>query len=200
MREEIKRLTRDLLIRNGYAGFRFQDLAERLGVTRASIHYHFVGKQRLCEETIVEAVVESTRLYQSMLIDGEDGFHDRIRRIMEMNRSRYLHYNPTGKTSNPWALISRMRLEQHDLTEPVRRELAAFRASLEKNVEASVKLAIKRGELMPRTPARTLALMLIAIINSSDPTTRDTSSFKRMEELYLGYLELVVAAYGRAGR
>ncbi len=69
-----------------------------------------------------------------------------------------------------------------------------------KNVEASVKLAIKRGELMPRTPARTLALMLIAIINSSDPTTRDTSSFKRMEELYLGYLELVVAAYGRAGR
>ncbi|MGD9943058.1 MAG: TetR/AcrR family transcriptional regulator [Burkholderiaceae bacterium] len=191
-------MTRDLLIRDGYAGFRFHDLAEQLGVTRASIHYHFVSKQRLCEETIVEAVAQSSRLYQSMLIDGEEAFHERIRRIMEMNRSRYLHYNPTGKTSNPWALISRMRLEQHELTEPVRRELAAFRSSLEKNIEISVKLAIKRGELMLHTPARTLALMLIAIINSSDPTTRDTSSFKRMEELYLGYLELVAAAYGAA--
>ena len=198
MREQIKQLTKDLLVRHGYAGFRFHDVAEQLGVTRASIHYHFASKQNLCEETIVEAVVSSSKLYAQLLIGGDLSFADRVRAIMKMNRERYLHYNPTGKTSNPWALISRMRLEQHELTEPVRVELANFRANLERDIVASVKVAIGRGELVATTPARKVALLLISIINSSDPTTRDTSSYKRMEDLFLAYIEVVSTAYGSA--
>lgn len=197
MRDQIKQLTKDLLVRHGYAGFRFQDVAEQLGITRANIHYHFENKQKLCEETIVEAVVSSSNLYRQLLTNGDSSFADRVRAIMKMNRDRYLHYNPTGKTSHPWALISRMRLEQHELTEPVRVELARFRANLERDIVIGVKLGIDRGELISSTPARKIALLLISIINSSDPTTRDTASYKRMEELFLAYIELIMAAYGR---
>lgn len=195
MRERIKELTKDYLIRDGYAGFRFQDLASELNVTRASIHYHFSSKQKLCEEVILEAVDKSIEMYRSMLRDGEFTYSERVRSIMNINRQRYLHYNPTGVTANPWALISRMRLEQHELSPMIRQKLAQFRTELQVNIEESLKHAIARNELRADTPIHVVALLLISIINSSDPTTRDTSSFDAMERLYLGYIDVVNAGY-----
>ncbi|MCQ8279559.1 TetR/AcrR family transcriptional regulator [Acetobacteraceae bacterium KSS8] len=46
----------DLIARNGYSGFSYADLAERFGLRKASIHYHFPSKTDL-----VVAVVEQGR-------------------------------------------------------------------------------------------------------------------------------------------
>lgn len=197
MRDKIKELAKDYLIRDGYAGFRFQDLASHLNVTRATIHYHFSSKQKLCEEVILEAVEKSIEMYRSMLRDGDTSFAHRVRDIMNVNRQRYLQYNPTGNTANPWALISRMRLEQHELSPIIREKLAQFRKELQLNTEESLKQAISREELKSDTPIQIVALLLISIVNSSDPTTRDTSSFEAMESLYLGYIKVVNDAYRR---
>lgn len=197
MREKIKELAENLLVRNGYAGFRFQDLAEELGVTRASIHYHFTSKQRLCEEVILESVAGSAARYEELLTAGNATFDERVRNIMRMNRRRYLAYNAGGTGTRSWALISRMRLDQDELTPPVREALLAFRKSLEKNLTHAVKAAVDSGELAKSVPVDDLVMLFIAIVNSSDATTRDTGSFRRMEKLYLAFLRITKAAYGR---
>ena len=40
MKEKIKTAATELLIRNGYQGFRFRDVADCLKTTRANIHYY----------------------------------------------------------------------------------------------------------------------------------------------------------------
>lgn len=44
---EIVAHTRELLTRGGYNSFSYADLAERVGITKASIHHHFASKSAL---------------------------------------------------------------------------------------------------------------------------------------------------------
>ena len=196
MRNKIKTLAADLLTRNGYAGFRFQDLADALGVTRASIHYHFSGKSALCEEVILDGLADAKANYEKILTHGERSFEERVKVIIELNKERYLKYNPTGRTGHPWALISRIRLEQSDLRSVVQTGLVDFRRSLLRSIGKGIEMSVARGELKKDTPVKSLSLLLVAIINSSDATTRDTRSFDALEELYLSYLNVVLTAYG----
>lgn len=82
-----------LIRRGGYAAFSYAHLAEKIGITKASIHYHFPTKQRLAEEVtelamsrFVEALAKieaahpdaASRLQQY----GElflDGFEEQLR-------------------------------------------------------------------------------------------------------------------------
>lgn len=196
MRDKIKTLTEDLLIRDGYAGFRFQDLAEILSVTRASIHYHFASKQSLCEEVILEGIAAAVTMYEELLTQGDGDFASRVRAVVKLNRGRYMQYNPEGNTGKPWALISRIRLEQDLLGPAIHEALVAFRASLENSMQLCIRASIERGELRADAPVKQLALLFVAIVNSSDPTTRDTMSFQKLRQLYQAFLEVTMAAYG----
>lgn len=53
---EIMANTRQLLTTGGYKNFSYADLAERVGIRKASIHHHFPGK-----EDLVKAVVQEYR-------------------------------------------------------------------------------------------------------------------------------------------
>lgn len=53
---EIMANTRQLLTSGGYKNFSYADLAERVGIRKASIHHHFPGK-----EDLVKAVVQEYR-------------------------------------------------------------------------------------------------------------------------------------------
>ena len=46
-RREILKLARELVQSRGFNGFSYQDLADRLGIRKASIHYHFPSKEDL---------------------------------------------------------------------------------------------------------------------------------------------------------
>jgi TetR/AcrR family transcriptional regulator, transcriptional repressor for nem operon len=78
-----------LIRRDGYAAFSYAHLAEKIGITKASIHYHFPTKQRLAEEVadsamsrFADALAEieaahadaPTRLqhYSELFLDGFD--------------------------------------------------------------------------------------------------------------------------------
>lgn len=46
-KHEILEVATDLLLTRGFNGFSYQDLSERLGITKASIHHHFATKEAL---------------------------------------------------------------------------------------------------------------------------------------------------------
>lgn len=195
MKEEIKTVSRELLLRNGYQGFRFRDVAEMLGTTRANIHHHYGNKLNLCEEVVVEYVDETLRGWEENW-RGDKSLAEKIQSMMESNRQRYLRYNPTARTANPWSLIGRMRLERDLIGPRARQALSDFGVALDRMVIAGIEQAVANGELSDTVPRSDVALQLVAIADSAGSITQDGGNFDRLEQLYLSFSRIVHHAYG----
>ena len=74
MRDRIKAVATDLLIRHGYRGMSFGDIAPLLETTRANIHYHFGNKQKLLEEVLEDYVDNSLAHFRRIWTDERRSF------------------------------------------------------------------------------------------------------------------------------
>ncbi len=199
MKDEIKHVTIALLLRHGYQGLRFRDIAEQLGVTRANIHHHYGNKLNLCEEVIVEYVDRTLEAWTANWT-GDSTLFEKVEGMMESNRKRYLQFNPTGRTAHPWSLIGRMRLESNVIGPRAREALANFASELNRLVIAGVEQAVVNGELSADAPRADIALQLVAIADSAGWITQDGGDFSRLEQLYRSVIRIVDNAYRRHGR
>lgn len=195
MKDEIKSVSLELLLRHGFQGFRFRDVAELLNTTRANIHHHYGNKLNLCDEVIVDYVAETLANWETNW-RSEKSFAEKIEGMMESNRQRYLRYNPTGKTANPWSLIGRMRLEGDVIGPRASAALADFGVRLDNLIKAGIDQAVATGELSKDIPRDDIALQLVAIANSAGPITQDGGNFDRLQQLYRSFNRIVHHAYG----
>jgi TetR/AcrR family transcriptional regulator, transcriptional repressor for nem operon len=200
MRDQIKAVAADLLITNGVRGLRFGDIADRLGITRANVHYHFGTKKNLGDEVIAE--YGASTLHEIGLIwrDPDLSYLEKARQMMEFNRARYAKYNSTKRSGRPWSLITRMRYEADQLSDSSRRALRSFTDTIEHYIDDAVVRAQRTGELSPGAPLKDIAVQLIAIVDSAGSITQDGGSFDRLERLYTAYLRIVAHAYGMSAR
>ena len=195
MRHEINMVTTELLIRHGYRGFRFKDVAEIIGTTRANIHYYFGSKANLCEEVIVDYTSETMHKWTENW-RSQKRFSEKIVGMMESNRQRYLQYNPTGKTAHPWSLIGRMRMERDVIGPKAQEALTDFGTNLHEIILHGINMAVKNKEYDKRIPREDVVLQLVAIANSAGPITQDGGNFDRLEQLYLSFSHIIDDAYG----
>ena len=196
MRDQIKTVATELLITKGVRGLRFADIADRLAITRANIHYHFGTKDKLVEE-VIDGYVEATLILFAEIWQAPTlSFREKVQRMMAFNRERYRRYNPSGKSGRPWSLITRMRLEVDQVSDQARQTLAHFTRTIEGYIDGAVRSALKTGELLPEAPANDIAIQLIAIVDSAGSITQDSGSFDRLERLYTAYLQIIYHAYG----
>ncbi len=196
MRERIKAVATELLITHGVRGLRFGDIADRLRITRANIHYHFGTKRNLVEEVIEEYVQEALAGFGAIWEDPGLTYQEKTRRTMEFNRGRYARFNQASRSGRPWSLISRMRLEADQLSDEARAKLRQFTLRIETLIDEAVVRAQRNGELSAYAPVKDIAVQLIAIVDSAGSITQDGGSFERLERLYTAYLRIVDHAYG----
>ena len=199
MRSDIKALALDLLIRHGYRGVSFGDLAEALGTTRANIHYHFGNKQNLVEEVLEDYIRATSEQTRAVWSRPGISLSERIEAMLEYSRARYRKYNPAGDEGRPWSLIARMRQDADALTPKARAALQQFGRDLNATIAAAIEDAKAAGEFIPSTPVQDVALQLVSIANSAGPITQDARSFGRLEELYRGFARIVTQAFGEKG-
>lgn len=195
MREKIKQAATELLIQKGYQGLRFGDIAQRLEITRANIHYHFGSKQQLADEVIVEYVDEAQKSYREIWLSEQLSLDEKIVRMKEETKRRYLKYNREGIAGSPWSLLSRMRMERNLLGDKARQAVEQYGEILESFIVDGMEIAVRNGELAQDAPIGDLALQLVAVTNSAGPITQDTGSFERLEELYASFGRIVRHAY-----
>ncbi len=196
MRTKIKNVATELLIKHGYRGFRFGDIAARLGTTRANIHYHFGNKQKLVEEVLDDYVAHTLERFHRIWTDGDARFSDRIRGTAAFNRERYRRFN-RGGDGGPWSLIARMRLDGDMLSETANARLRDFGVKLHAYFFAAVETAKQDGELRADAPVEEITLQLMSITNfSAGPVTQDAGGFARLEQLYLAFSKTITQAYG----
>ncbi len=196
MKGEIKNVANELLIKHGYRGLRFGDVAARLGTTRANIHYHFGNKQKLVDAVVDDYVAHTLERFQRIWTDGEARFSDKIRATAAFNRERYRHFNRDGDVG-PWSLIARMRLDGDVLSETANARLRDFDVKLHADASAAIEAAKQDGEFSADAPVKEITLQLMSITNfSAGPVTQDAGGFARLEQLYLAFSRTVTQAYG----
>jgi AcrR family transcriptional regulator len=197
MRNKIKSLATDLLIQRGYQGVSFGDLAQELDITRANIHYHFGNKEKLVEEVLDDYVQFMSARLNEIWTNPKASLREKIANTVAFSRKRYETQNPSGKGAQPWSLISRMRQDSDLLNKHGRDALKRFSALLFDSIVSAIEKAKENGELSGRAPVDEVALLLVSIANSAGAITRDSGSFDRLEQLYMGFARILMDAYGK---
>src|SRR5262252_7143508 len=140
-RGRIQEVALELFTEQGYEATSLREIAERLGVTKAALYYHFKTKDEIIESLINDQIetingliawarqeprtketrCEFIRRYSAMLQEGE---HHRLMRFIERNQSSM------GQHKGGMQMRERLRQVQELLTDPGAPLASQIRCSL----------------------------------------------------------------------
>ena len=158
-RARILDIGEQLLLERGYAGFSYQDIADSVGIRKASIHHHFATK-----EDLGRAIIQRTRL---RLSDGrgpvaEDG--DQVKRQFE----RFLRFfERLTEEGSRLCIGGRLSADFAILPAPVRDPFRDFMAEHAAWLEELCRMGQKTGVFKKDMPAKEQALMLRASVQGA---------------------------------
>lgn len=197
MRIQIKQVAEELLVKHGYRGLSFRQIAEILNTTRANLHYHFGSKEGLVEEVLEDYATLTMNRYRDVLTDTTTSLRMKVEAIIRLNHERYQKYNPDGDHGHPWSLMTRLRSDSDALNDKLRVRLQAVMREFEMLVSVAVRAAVQSGELQPDTPQQQIVIQLVTIIHYAGLVTRDNGKFGRLTDLWDATLTVIEKAYGR---
>jgi AcrR family transcriptional regulator len=192
-RTVLKKLALELLIRNGYRGMSFGEIAERGGTTRANLHYHFGSKARLIDEVLADYVDETLRQLRAIWMPSDTLLSVKVAAMLDYSRARYRSFNPSSHTANPWSLISRLRQDEDMLTAAGRANLRRFTAEISRLFLSAAKNAARSREIRGRATPQAIATLLVAIADNAAPITM-AGGLASLEAAYQAVLVLATTA------
>lgn len=126
MTQQILDSARQFVQSRGYHGFSYADIAEEVGIRKASIHYYFPAKADL-GTALVRQYREDIRQSASAIRQRTAGADERLQRYAQIFRDR-LRGGPAGGGVCPCGVLA---AEWPSLPESVRVEVGAFFAENE---------------------------------------------------------------------
>ena len=190
-RQAIKDTALELLVRHGYRGTSFGDIAAALGTTRANIHYHFGNKQALIEEVLGDYMRETLSALHAIWSDEESSLAAQVEAMIGYSRVRFLHFNPPGTAGRNWSLITRLRQDAELLGVDGQKMLGHFGAELSTLFAQALSAAGRRGELAPNIVPGDAALLLAAIADNAAPITLAEGGFDALENTYRSLARII---------
>lgn len=182
-RQAIKNTALEMLVRRGYRGLSFGDIATTLGTTRANIHYHFGSKQALVDEVLRDYVDATLAALHNIWSADDMRLGGKVEAMVGYSRARFLHFNSDGQRG-PWSLISRLRQDADLLSPEGRRTLDHFGSQLSVMFADALWNAARRDELAANVQPEAAALLLAAIADNAAPISLAEGGFERLEEVY----------------
>jgi TetR/AcrR family transcriptional regulator, transcriptional repressor for nem operon len=183
-RQAIKDTALALLVRHGYRGTSFGDIAQELGTTRANIHYHFGGKQALVEEVLGDYVQATLSALKTIWSAPELSLGGKIDTMVGHSRTRFQRFNATGEEGQPWSLISRLRQDADLLSPRGRQMLGHFGIEMSALFAEALALAQSRGELADNVKPEDAALLIAAVADNAAPITLTEGGFDKLAQIY----------------
>ena len=194
-RASIKKVATELLIKHGFHGMSFRDIAVRLDMTTTNIHYHFGNKERLVEEVLEDYVAETSAQHARIWLNDAWTLEQKLQEVLAYNHQRYKRFNRGKSSIKPWSLIGRLRLDGDVLSESARKSLAFFSSSVHQNIGEAVNMAASRQEISETMPQEDLSLLLVNLVNSSSVFTQDAGGFERLEAFFMAFSRVVLRAH-----
>lgn len=177
--QEIMDVCLQLVQERGYNGFSYADIAEAVGIRKASIHYHFPSKQDLVQAVVIRYRKE----FNEKLEQIKNQPHDWWQRLQLF----FGLYRETLENNTKLCLCSMMAAELNSFPEEIREELNLFFRANISWVEYVLEHGKKATEFNFATTAAEQARILVAFVQGAQLLSRSSGD--------IGYYETLVANY-----
>ena len=187
MRDQVLRTAADLFRERGYRATTLDDIAARLGMSKASLYTYFHAKEEMLAAISRQTIAAFTREL-SLVLRSDLGPEDKLRRVVR-DHVRFVIANRSFLT----VFFS----EEANLPPRLARALAAQKDRYDKGVESIVIDGARRGvfrDVPPRLVVFGLLGMLNWLYKWYDPRGRWGA-----EEISAGFLSLVEGGLLRRG-
>ncbi|WP_396904391.1 TetR/AcrR family transcriptional regulator [Mycolicibacterium phlei] len=181
---EILRCARTLIVAGGYNGFSYADIAEVVGIRKASIHHHFPTK--------VDLVRTLLQRYREDAEAGIAAFERQSPNSVDQLRS-YLGYweSCIGDPASSFCVCALLATQIPVLPQEITLEVRAYFRSLSSWLTSVLERGEKRGELRLSGSAWAEAEMFMATVHGAmmsarthgDPSTFSTITRPLIERL-----------------
>jgi TetR/AcrR family transcriptional repressor of nem operon len=141
-----------LLLERGYAGFSYQDIADAVGIRKASIHHHFPAK-----EDLGRAIIERTRL---RLNDGRGPVAENAEQARKQFERFLRFFERLTEDGSKLCIGGRLSADFAVLPEPVRDPFREFLNEHGAWLEELCRIGQKTGAFRKDLPVKEQALML----------------------------------------
>ena len=179
----------ELVQTRGYNAFSYKDLAERIGIRTASIHYHFKAKNDLGEALIARYVAG----LEEALADI-DGAHESAKARLEALIGNYRDTESQGVICLCGSLAADLMTLGAEVQGSVRRYLEMTSGWIEK----TLRYGVQRGEFSKDLPIEDVAATLSASLQGALLVSRATPGAPLAVDQVERTLGLLLARPGRA--
>jgi AcrR family transcriptional regulator len=164
-KDRIVREALQLFLERGYEGTSLQDIADRVGITKPAIYYHFESKDRLFHD-VLSLFFEKMGEWSASRFRGCDTAHSLLRALLSSVASfkgaaDILLERETGAT--PHNLIE-LFLAAGRRDPGVRERIGAGFVESRRALAATLREAQERGEIRPDVDCEALSLLVHAVI------------------------------------
>lgn len=167
--------------RVGFNGFSYADIATELGVTTASIHYHFPTKANL-GANLIERYTRLTFAALDAIQAGPDETVEKLR--------RYAGLYEEILAADALCLCAMLASEYETLPEPMQQSLQAFFRREEEWVNRMLCAGRDKGEFAIRGEPETAAATIVSTLQGAMLVARaygGTAAFRASSHLLLGW-------------
>jgi TetR/AcrR family transcriptional repressor of nem operon len=171
--DDILACARSLIVSGGYNGFSYADIADVVGIRKASIHHHFPSKADLVR-TLVGRYREAAEEGIANLEHGVSGPLEQLR--------AYIGYWKAciGDASAPFCVCALLASELPILPEEVRLEIRAYFRLLSGWLTAVLERGVRQKTIVLANAPRVEAEIFMAAVHGAMLSARaygDTSAF-----------------------
>lgn len=158
--DDILACTRSLIVKGGYNGFSYADIADVIGIRKPSIHHHFPSKAELVTTLVAR--------YRNEAEEGIANIEHAISAPLDQLRA-YIGYWKTciGDASAPFCVCALLANELPVLPEAIATEIRAYFRFLSGWLASVLERGAAQGTIVLRDTARIEAETLMATVHGA---------------------------------
>jgi TetR/AcrR family transcriptional repressor of nem operon len=187
---EILDIAERLVQARGFNGFSYADVAAELGITKASLHYHFPGKTELGQALIVRYA----QRFSAALDEIEGRLPDAPARL-----DAYAALYADVLRGRRMCLCGMLAAEYGTLPEPIREGVIAFFDDNEAWLARVLEEGHADGNLHINVPAREAARLIVSALEGAMLVARPYGDSDRFTAAANGLLAMLVTTPSPAG-
>lgn len=156
----IRETAHDLIAERGYFGFSYADIAETVGIRKASIHHHFPSK--------VDLVVATLKEYRAKLVEAAGGLDHTVTDPLQRIKLYVQHWAECVKSNNrPICIAALLSAELPALPEEIQSEVQLHFRYLVSWVRATMNEGARSGTIHLHNSAEVEAQSLVALVHGA---------------------------------
>jgi TetR/AcrR family transcriptional repressor of nem operon len=176
---QIRETAHNLIAEKGYFGFSYADIAEAVGIRKASIHHHFPTK--------VDLVVATLREHRAVLVEASNGLDRNVSDPLQRINLYLQHWAECiKKNDRPVCIAALLSAEIPALPEAIRIEVQAHFKYLVEWVKTTLQEGIDRGDIRLEQSAEIEAQSLVALVHGAMFSARALGSSELFASIMKG--------------